>query len=55
MSSEKKFLKTVFPRLSSKSPSPKKDGALKRERERESTEKEKALRVSVNKKGKSIF
>jgi hypothetical protein len=48
------------PHLSSKSPSPQKDKALKRERERSIEEKKdegkrKAPRVSTNKKGKSIF
>jgi hypothetical protein len=49
------------PHLSSKSPSPQRDEALKKERERKSIEKReegkkrKASRVSANKKGKSIF
>jgi hypothetical protein len=46
-------------RLSSKSPSPQRDGALKkREREKvlkKEEGKRKAPRVSINKKGKSIF
>jgi hypothetical protein len=47
-----------FPRLSSKSSRPQRDGALKK-RERKSIEKRgrkrKAPRVSTNKMGKSIF
>jgi hypothetical protein len=46
------------PHLSSKSPSPQRDGALKREREsigKKEKGKRKAPRVSTNKKRKSIF
>jgi hypothetical protein len=56
------FEECFSPRLSSKFPSPQRDGALKREREREKKniekreeEKRKAPRVSANKMGKSIF
>jgi hypothetical protein len=58
--SSKKNGECFSPRLSSKSSSPQRDGALKK-REREKSidkkrkEKRKASRVSANKKGKSIF
>jgi hypothetical protein len=59
----KEIFKECFsPRLSSKSPSPQRGGALKKNRERErkkvlkkSGRKRKAPRVSTNKMGKSIF
>jgi hypothetical protein len=54
------FEEYFSPRLSSKSPSPQRDGALKeRERERNIEKREegkrKAPRISTNKMGKSIF
>jgi hypothetical protein len=55
------FEECFSPHLSSKSSSPQRDGAMKkREREKKSIEKRvegkrKALRVSANKKGKSMF